>query len=133
MIKEAQTIHLFRPEHDDDIADCVRYFNLEASNAARPGCAAAGGSPAQGGDAPGDPGPARPDRPGDRVHRPPTPRWRPPVSTPTRLSRAHSPVGTGQHYPALVTAAAAAGVLTVWHLALVSYRNARATESPYYR
>jgi len=34
MIKEAQTIHLFRQEHDDDIADCVRYFNLEASNAA---------------------------------------------------------------------------------------------------
>ena len=33
MIKEAQTIHLFRQEHDDDIADCVRYFNLEASNA----------------------------------------------------------------------------------------------------
>ena len=34
MIKEAQTIHLFRQEHDDDIADCVRYFNLEHSNAA---------------------------------------------------------------------------------------------------
>ena len=34
MIKEAQTIHLFRQEHDDDIADCVRYFNLEQSNAA---------------------------------------------------------------------------------------------------
>ena len=34
MIKEAQTIHLFRQEHDDDIADCVRYFNLERSNAA---------------------------------------------------------------------------------------------------
>ena len=34
MIKEAQTIHLFRQEHDDDIADCVRYFNLEPSNAA---------------------------------------------------------------------------------------------------
>jgi hypothetical protein len=34
MIKEAQTIHLYRQEHDDDIADCVRYFNLEASNAA---------------------------------------------------------------------------------------------------
>ena len=33
MIKEAQTIHLFRQEHDDDIADCVRSFNLEASNA----------------------------------------------------------------------------------------------------
>lgn len=33
MIKEAQTIHLFRQEHDDDIADCVRTFNLEASNA----------------------------------------------------------------------------------------------------
>ncbi len=32
MIKEAQTIHLFRQEHDDDIADCVRYFNLEHSN-----------------------------------------------------------------------------------------------------
>jgi len=34
MIKEAQTLHLFRQEHDDDIADCVRYFNLERSNAA---------------------------------------------------------------------------------------------------
>jgi hypothetical protein len=34
MIKEAQTIHLYRQEHDDDIADCVRYFNLEHSNAA---------------------------------------------------------------------------------------------------
>lgn len=34
MIKEAQTIHLYRQEHDDDIADCVRYFNLERSNAA---------------------------------------------------------------------------------------------------
>jgi len=34
MIKEAQTIHLFRQEHDDDIADCVRYFNLEHSNGA---------------------------------------------------------------------------------------------------
>ena len=34
MIREAQTIHLFRQEHDDDIADCVRYFNLEPSNAA---------------------------------------------------------------------------------------------------
>ena len=34
MIKEAQTIHLYRQEHDDDIADCVRYFNLEESNAA---------------------------------------------------------------------------------------------------
>ena len=34
MIKEAQTIHLYRQEHDDDIADCVRYFNLEQSNAA---------------------------------------------------------------------------------------------------
>jgi hypothetical protein len=34
MIKEAQTIHLFRQEHDDDIADCVRLFNLERSNAA---------------------------------------------------------------------------------------------------
>jgi hypothetical protein len=34
MIKEAQTNHLFRQEHDDDIADCVRYFNLERSNAA---------------------------------------------------------------------------------------------------
>ena len=33
MIKEAQTIHLYRQEHDDDIADCVRYFNLERSNA----------------------------------------------------------------------------------------------------
>lgn len=33
MIKEAQTIHLFRQEHDDDISDCVRYFNLEGSNA----------------------------------------------------------------------------------------------------
>ena len=27
-------MHLFREEHDDDIADCVRYFNLEGSNAA---------------------------------------------------------------------------------------------------
>ena len=34
MMQEAQTIHLFRQEHDDDIADCVRYFNLEPSNAA---------------------------------------------------------------------------------------------------
>ena len=34
MIKEAQTIHLFRQEHEDDIADCVRYFNLEQSNGA---------------------------------------------------------------------------------------------------
>jgi len=34
MIKEAQTVHLFRQEHDDDIVDCVRYFNLEPSNAA---------------------------------------------------------------------------------------------------
>lgn len=34
MIKEAQTLHLYRQEHDDDIADCVRYFNLEPSNAA---------------------------------------------------------------------------------------------------
>jgi hypothetical protein len=33
MIKEAQTIHLFRQEHDTDIQDCVRYFGLEASNA----------------------------------------------------------------------------------------------------
>lgn len=33
MIKEAQTVHLFRQERDDDVADCVRYFNLEASNA----------------------------------------------------------------------------------------------------
>lgn len=32
MIKEAQTIHLYRQEHSDDIGDCVRYFNLEASN-----------------------------------------------------------------------------------------------------
>ena len=42
MIKEAQTIHLFRQEHDDDIADCVRYFNLEPSNAATLGGAPAG-------------------------------------------------------------------------------------------
>jgi hypothetical protein len=33
MIKEAQTIHLFRQEHDTDIQECVRYFGLEASNA----------------------------------------------------------------------------------------------------
>jgi hypothetical protein len=33
MIKEAQTIHLFRQEHDTDIQDCVKYFGLEASNA----------------------------------------------------------------------------------------------------
>lgn len=33
MMQEAQTIHLYRQEHDDDIADCVRYFNLEPSNA----------------------------------------------------------------------------------------------------
>ena len=33
MIKEAQTVHLFRQELDDDIRDCVRYFALEASNA----------------------------------------------------------------------------------------------------
>ena len=34
MMQEAQTIHLFRQEHDDDITDCIRYFNLEPSNAA---------------------------------------------------------------------------------------------------
>ena len=34
MMQEAQTIHLFRQEHDDDINDCIRYFNLEPSNAA---------------------------------------------------------------------------------------------------
>ena len=33
MIKEAQTIHLFRQEHDTDIQDCVKYFGLEPSNA----------------------------------------------------------------------------------------------------
>lgn len=33
MIKEAQTVHLFRQEIDDDIRECVRYFALEASNA----------------------------------------------------------------------------------------------------
>jgi hypothetical protein len=33
MIREAQTIHLFKQEHDTDIQDCVRYFGLEASNA----------------------------------------------------------------------------------------------------
>lgn len=33
MMQEAQTRHLFRQEHDTDIADCVRYFNLEPSNA----------------------------------------------------------------------------------------------------
>ena len=33
MIKEAQTLHLFRQEHDDDITDCIRHFNLEPSNA----------------------------------------------------------------------------------------------------
>ena len=33
MLKEAQTIHLYRQEHEDDIVDCVRYFGLEASNA----------------------------------------------------------------------------------------------------
>ena len=33
MIKEAQTVHLFRQELDDDIRECVRYFALEASNA----------------------------------------------------------------------------------------------------
>ena len=32
MIKEAQTIHLFRQGNEGDIADCVRYFNLERSN-----------------------------------------------------------------------------------------------------
>ena len=42
MIKEAQTIHLFRQEHDDDIADCVRYFNLEHSNGASLGTLAQG-------------------------------------------------------------------------------------------
>lgn len=34
MIKEAQTVHILRQENDDDVADCVKYFNLEASNAA---------------------------------------------------------------------------------------------------
>lgn len=33
MIKEAQTVHLFRQELDDDIRECVRHFALEASNA----------------------------------------------------------------------------------------------------
>ena len=42
MIKEAQTIHLFRQEHEGDIADCVRYFNLERSNAAALGSLAQG-------------------------------------------------------------------------------------------
>lgn len=42
MIKEAQTIHLFRQEHDNDIADCVRHFGLESSNAAALGSLAQG-------------------------------------------------------------------------------------------
>lgn len=33
MIKEAQTIHLFRQSQEDDIADCIRTFGLEPSNA----------------------------------------------------------------------------------------------------
>jgi len=33
MIKEASTIHLFRQSQEDDIADCVRTFGLEPSNA----------------------------------------------------------------------------------------------------
>jgi hypothetical protein len=33
MIKEAQTLHLFRQEHDDDIADCV---GISTSNARTP-------------------------------------------------------------------------------------------------
>jgi hypothetical protein len=33
MMQEAQTVHLFRQEHDADIADCVRYFTLEPDNA----------------------------------------------------------------------------------------------------
>lgn len=33
MIREAQTVHLFRQEHAEDIDQCVRTFNLEPSNA----------------------------------------------------------------------------------------------------
>ena len=42
MIKEAQTIHLFRQEHNTDIEACVKYFNLEESNAASLGTLAQG-------------------------------------------------------------------------------------------
>jgi type IV secretion system protein VirD4 len=41
------------------------------------------------------------------------------TSTKNTLGRSHSRVGLGRHYAALVTAAAAAAVLTGWHLALV--------------
>lgn len=34
MIKEAQTVHLYRQDRTDDIEDCVTYFGLEESNAA---------------------------------------------------------------------------------------------------
>lgn len=34
MIKEAQTVHVFRQDKKDDIDECVAYFNLEESNAA---------------------------------------------------------------------------------------------------
>ena len=42
MIKETQTIHLFRQEHHTDVAACVDYFNLEESNAASLGTLAQG-------------------------------------------------------------------------------------------
>lgn len=41
------------------------------------------------------------------------------MSAPGKLGRTHSRVGPGRHYPALVTATVAAGVLAAWHLALV--------------
>ena len=69
MIKEAQTIHLFRQEHDDDIADCVRYFNLEQSNAAALGTLPQGDHLLKVGTHKEIRVQHRPHRPGDRLHR----------------------------------------------------------------
>ena len=128
MIKEAQTIHLFRQEHDDDIADCVRYFNLEASNAAALGALPQGDHLLKVGT-----------HKEIRVHHRRTAREEHFTATDSamllstnaegwlmsrrdpQLGRSHQRPGilTAGQQAALIVSAAALALLAVWHLSLV--------------
>ena len=148
MIKEAQTIHLFRQEHDDDIADCVRYFNLEVSNAAALGALPQGDhllkvgthkeirvhhrrTPRETGFTATDSAMLPPPTTHDRTT--PGSRRSPPVSRPDQypgrtgrqLGRTHQRPGllTAGQLTALAAVAGTLGLLVLWHVTLVPHRR----------